>query len=168
MTDNGTSNAKTLRSTREANGSWWVVTCALLVIPFAAMLHHIVFYTGRCMLNDFGVTEYTPVALWRWLSRDPSLPWAIVAANVVYFGGQKFSWIKFAAPRFFLAFLPLSIWIWDIPFTQRYICRHFHDNHLLVFGIAVRATHFYVLGLILTAGFCLAGLIRSRRSSARP
>src|SRR5262245_25921338 len=54
---------------------WLVILCCLLVIPFAAVLHHSVFYYPTCMLNPFGDGDYNSLSFYNWISRDPSLPW---------------------------------------------------------------------------------------------
>lgn len=147
-----------------ADRRWWTLTCILLVLPLGAIAHHAVFYHGQCMLNPFKGSDYSdPSTLWAWISRDPSLPWAIVLAFSTYFVGRSCSMVKLLAACFLVAFLPLSLWIWDIPFTGRYI-EQFHDSRLQVLGLTVMSRHFYELGMLLFAG--LAGLALLKRSRA--
>ena len=54
---------------------------------------------------------------------------------------------------FLIAFLPLTIWVWDIPFTSRFICRHFHDNKLLLLGYSIKSRYFYVIGIVIYFSF---------------
>lgn len=126
---------------------WWMLHCILLVIPLTAIWHHGVFYRPRCMLNDFG-PEYTPEVVAQWLSRDPSLGWAIVAALLIYAFGARWQIVRLLTAPVFLAFLPLSIWIWDIPFSGRMICHWGHDKRVLPgLGIVMRTRYLYMLGV---------------------
>src|SRR5437660_975028 len=106
---------------------WWRIACIVSVIPIAAILHHRIFWKSTCILRPFG-GDYTPSVVHDWLLRDPSLPWAMVLCVLAWSVGRRFSVIKLLVAPLFLSFLPLSIWLWDIPFSGRYICRHFHDN----------------------------------------
>ena len=49
----------------------WAIACALLTLPFAAILHHAVFFRPTCMLNRFG-PEYTPDGAWIWFNSTRS------------------------------------------------------------------------------------------------
>lgn len=164
-------------ATPRDNRVWWTLLCILQVIPLTAIWHHAVFYRPRCMLNDFG-PEYTADIVAKWLSRDPSLPWAILCAIVIYAAGRRWEWMQMLAAPFFLAFIPLSLWIWDIPFTDRWICHHGHDKRpfpgleiviptrylymlkpdgpdawVVSLGIIIRTRYLYMLGgLIYAAG----------------
>jgi hypothetical protein len=145
---------------------WWRTVCALSVIPLTAIAHHAVFYRPRCMLNDFG-PEYTPKVVADWLSRDPSLPWAILCAIAIYAAGVRWQPVRFAAAPLFLAFLPLSLWIWDIPFSGRWICHHGHDKRPLPgLDIVIRTRYLYLLGGAVYA-IALATLIAGRPRPSR-
>ncbi len=131
------------------NSNYWLILCILLVIPFTAIFHHLIFYRPTCMLNPFGTAYYLPSVLYAWLSRDPSLPWAIVTAITVYYSGKRYQVIKLFAAPIFVSFFPLSLWIWDIPFTGRFICHHFHDDKLLFWGYPMKTRYLYLLGMII-------------------
>jgi hypothetical protein len=151
-------------------GTRWKLACAALVIPFTAMLHHGVFVRSTCMLNNFG-EDYSPSVVKLWLKADPSLPWAIVAAMVVFTLGNHERlrrWARASVPPFLVAFAPLSLWIWDVPFAGRPVCHHFHDNRLVLPGAhgAVRAPHIYGLGLVLFVLMMALRSARKRRSDA--
>src|ERR1700682_4182803 len=95
-----------------------------------------------CILNEFG-SDYTPAVIMNWLTHDPSLPVALALVIGLYFVGKKFAAVQVPALVFFFAFLPLSVWIWDIPFTNRIISQSCHDGRavitsksLYVFGAA--------------------------------
>jgi hypothetical protein len=119
------------------------------------------------MLNPFGA-DYTPHVVWVWLSRDPSLPCAVVIATLVWFIGKRIAAVKILVAPVFSSFLPLSLWIWDIPFTGRFICRHFHDGRLIFpGGIPISARYFYALGLLLYLVFTLAAFARKGRIGER-
>lgn len=148
---------------------WWKTICVLLIVPLTAILHHVVFFTKTCMINNFG-PEYTPTVVWNWLSRDPSLPWAIVASWVAYHMGNRSKWVRAAVAPVFVAFLPLSLWLWDIPFAGRPICNYYHDGRVILYGDSpLRSFHFYVLGACIYALIMVRLLIGlkspSRRSS---
>jgi hypothetical protein len=129
---------------------WWIVTCVLLCLPLAAIAHHAILYRPTCMLNPFGGIDYSDLRTLRvWLSRDPSLPWAIATAFSIFYAGKTYPVIKLLAACFLAPFLPLAVWIWDIPFTGRFICEHAHDGRLHFMGFTVRSWLFYLLGVVL-------------------
>lgn len=134
-------------SDADRNRPEWRFVCVLLVIPVTAILHHVVFHRPTCMLNNFGEAYYIPSVLFEWLSGDPSLPWAIVASVTVYHVGKNSSTIRWLTAPIFIAFLPLSLWIWDIPLTGRVICDHFHDDQLVFFDHPMRTRYLYLFGL---------------------
>lgn len=140
----------------------WPLLAGLLVFPFTAILHHLVFYRPTCILNPFGA-DYTPRVVVAWLRNDPSLIWASAAAITVYMIGQSAPrvrpWIAHAAGAFLIGFLPLTIWIWDIPGTGRTICYHFHDGRA---GIHTR--HLYLLGAAVFCGVLAVQWLRDRRA----
>ena len=132
----------------------WGALCVFLVIPFGAMLHNALFYYPTCMLKPFGEDYYIGSVFFKWLSRDPSLPWAIVVALCVYHFGKRYQKIKIFAAPIFISFLPLSLWIWDIPFTGRFICDYFHDSKVLLFGdYPLKSRYFYIIGIITYISF---------------
>jgi hypothetical protein len=148
---------------------WWMTICIVTVIPATAVFHHLVFFRPSCMLNLFG-RDYYPSVIILWLSHDPSLPLAIAAMTLIYFVGRKAALVRIAIAPIFLSFLPLSIWIWDIPFTNRVVCRTFHDGHVMLGnGIHLTTRHFYLLGVLVYLGLVSFLLIRKRRPvSAHP
>ena len=123
----------------------WHFVCAALVVPLAAIFHHAVFYRPTCMLNAFG-PAYTPAVVAQWLSRDPSPYLAVLAAVIAWRLGHYAPRVRPFAALFLVAFLPLSVWIWDLPFTGRTVCRHFHDGQ-----VPLRSRHLYMLGFLLLA-----------------
>jgi hypothetical protein len=143
----------------------WVLQCAALVIPFTAILHQAVFYPHNCLLNRFG-DDYDAVSIGLFLTRDPSLPWAVLAAFVTYLLGSHARFaklVRLGALPFFLGFLPFSLWIWDVPFAGRPICNHWHDGRLVLPVIGtVRSLHLYALGALLTTALTLLRLLLRR------
>ena len=137
----------------QENRIWWLILCVLLVIPFGTIFHHTIFYRFTCTLNPFGADYYLPSVLYAWLSRDPSLPWAIVTAVFVYSIGKRYRKIKLLSASIFVSFLPLSFWIWGIPFTGHLICDYFHDDRLLIFGHSMKTSYLYLLGIFIYASF---------------
>jgi len=126
----------------------WRLICGLNVFPLTAAFHNPVFYRPTCMLNNFGL-EYDLPTIGAWLARDPSLPWALFVSLCVYLTGLRIPLIQTLAAPVSLAFLPLTIWIWDIPFTGRIVCHSFHDSKLVIGGSPVHTRHLYELSLVL-------------------
>jgi hypothetical protein len=124
----------------------WLIQCCLLVLPLTALIHYALL-SHRCMLNLFG-DDYNPATLWLLFRSDPSLPWAIVILVVVYRLGKPSPGLRRIAAPAFLASLPLTVWLWDIPGTGRYICHHFHDGRVIpMLGFALSTKY--------VAAFCL-------------
>ena len=118
------------------------------------------------MLNPFKGPDYSDLpTLWKWISRDPSLPWAIAIAFSTYSAGKTCPVVKLLTACFTVSFLPLAVWIWDIPFTGRYI-ESFHDGRLHLFGLTVTSRHFYELGMMLFVGLAALAFIKRRRIAA--
>jgi hypothetical protein len=134
---------------------WWGLTCTLLALVFTAIAHHAIFYPHQCLLDAFGA-DYSADALAAWLSRDPSLPSAFAMTFVIFLLGKQFLPVKKIAACFCVSFLPLALWIWDIPFTGRLICVHAHDDRLKILGWPIKSSHFYMFGAISFVGFLLA------------
>src|SRR6478672_779573 len=132
---------------------WWGFTCTLLALVLTAVAHHAIFYPHQCMLESFGADYSAPGALAAWLSQDPSLPSAIAMTFVIFLAGKQFPSVKIFAACFSVSFLPLALWIWDIPFTGRFICVHAHDDRLKILGWPVNSSHLYMLGAICFGGF---------------
>ena len=149
------------------NGAWWVGTCMLDVIPIAAVLHHAVCYPQCCMLQPFSMSyEVTGPVLWRWLTHDPSLPWAIIAAFIVYRVGRRIHGLKILVAPLFLSFLLVSLWVWDLLVLGRPICRGFHDGRYELWeDFPVRGWHFYVFGICIHIAFTVYLLLLYYRSA---
>jgi hypothetical protein len=95
--------------------------------PLTAVLHHAFFYNPTCILNNFG-QDYTLRVVMLWLRSDPS-PWLALLGAMGTFALSLYSpAFRLAALAFAIATIPLSLWIWDIPFTGRIICRLGHDG----------------------------------------
>ena len=140
----------------------WSIVAALLILPVTAVLHHLVFFPGMCMLNRIG-EDYTPHVIALWLSRDPSFPIAIATSVVIWLTGKRWAWIRSYSALALAASIPLVLWIWDIPFTGRIICHSFHDRRLrLSDGTVVTTRWIYLASLIL---FCMLVLWRTVRTS---
>jgi hypothetical protein len=127
-----------------------------LALVLTAVAHHAIFYPHQCMLESFGADYSAPGVLAAWLSQDPSLPSAIAMTFVIFLAGEQFPSVKIFAACFFVSFLPLALWIWDIPFTGRFICVHAHDDRLKILGWPINSSHLYMLGAISFGGFLLA------------
>lgn len=145
---------------------YWFILSISLAIPLGAVFHHALFYRPTCMLNPFGEAYYISSVLLAWLSTDPSLPWAIVLSTFIYNTGKRYPGLKIYVAPVFIAFLPLSIWIWDIPFTGRFICDHFHDAKLTIFGKYVFQTRYlYAFGLIVYLLLLVSLLLKKYRKN---
>jgi hypothetical protein len=147
----------------------WGAKCFALLIPFTAILHHGVFYPSTCLLNPFGA-DYVPAVVWGWLSRDPSLAWAALAAAGIHMTGvhaRVGAFVRASVVPFTIAFVPLSIWIWDIPFASRPVCANWHDGRLIVPVLGtVRSKHLYALGAMLFSAILASRWVGARAAKA--
>jgi len=115
-----------------------------------------------CMLNTIG-DDYTPAVIALWLRRDPSLPWAIVIAACAYLAGRRSEKVRLLLAPVFISSLPLSLWIWDIPFTSRYICDTAHDDNILtIAGLPVSTEAVYLLSAAMYLLLLLVIVVRKR------
>jgi hypothetical protein len=130
-------------------GVAWALGCLLLVFPLTAMLHHLVFFPEQCMLNAFG-PDYDLHTIGHLLARDPSLPWALAACSLFWSVGARWPWLRQSAAPIFFAFLPLTVYLWDIPFTGRVICDRLHDSQPIFGGFHLRSLHLYAWGGVAT------------------
>lgn len=143
----------------ERKRSLWALLALLTAIPLTAIFHHALFYRPTCMLDPFGADYYPEVVL-AWLWNDPSLPLVLLVAIVVWVAGLYLVQLRLWVVAFLIAFLPLSIWIWDIPFTGRLVCHLLHDGRT-----PLHTRHLYLFGIV--AWFPVAVLLRKvRRTSA--
>ena len=126
----------------------------MLFIPFTAMLHHALFFPRNCILNKFG-GDYDLETVSLLLQRNPAFPWAILAVLITYRWGlhaRVGHFVQLAALPFFIGFLPLSVWVWDIPFLGQPICKHWHDGRLVLPLVGpMRSLCLYGFGALLTA-----------------
>ena len=151
----------------EARSIAWPIVCSLNFFPIAAFLHNAVFFYPSCMLVQFG-PDYDFQTIGRWLAQDPSAPWALAISLALYGLGLSQPLVRKAAAPIWLAFLPLSIWIWDIPFTGRIIRRSFHDGRLIVGETRIMSRFFYMFGAAAYLALLSAEAVRSmRRTSIR-
>ncbi len=136
--------------TRRSGGNLgWKAACVASIFPLAALLHHGVFYQTTCMLNPFG-HDYTLQVISLWLANDPSLPVAVLMALMGYQLGNRYRGLRVLMIPFLIAFAPLAIWVWDIPFTARFVCMNWHDEAvMLADGMPLKGRHFYFLGAAL-------------------
>lgn len=152
------------RSPRREAPRGWKALCVAALLPYTAILHHAVFYHQECMLNSFGA-DYTPAVVLQWLSRDPSLMTAIGLAMLTYRVGLRWPALRQLLPPLLLACLPLSLWVWDVPFSGRVICHTLHDlRPLLPGGVPLRGAHFYAFAGAGYPALLLLGRHFSRRS----
>ena len=135
----------------------FALVAALSAFPATALLHHLIFFRSQCMLNPFG-PEYTPDVIRAWLVADPSPGWAAAAALTLFRMGRERRTVRAATTWFVIAFLPVTVWLWDLPFTGRVICTRFHD------GLSpLRTFHLYALGVAVWLALALhAGRARQR------
>ena len=116
------------------------------------------------MLNPFG-SEYELDVIGIWLRNDPSLWLGVALSIVVWKTGRKWPAIWPWVAAYGWAFLPLSLYIWDIPFTHRIICRTLHDRRPLFGTLYLRSLYFYILGAGL---FVIMGVRIRARARAEP
>lgn len=147
---------------------WWRIVCVLSVLPVAALLHYGVFHRPTCMLNNFG-HEYTPAVVATWLKADPSLPWAIAAMVAVHWIGARMLLARALVAPGFITGLLFTLWIWDVPFTGRVVCDHFHDKGFFIAsGVALGTKHIAGVCAVMYVLSQLAVFPRFMGSAARP
>jgi len=139
----------------------WLISCVVLMIPVAAIAHHAIFYHSVCMIKPFDEMGYTYNGVSLWLRRDPSLYMAGLLSMLTYSVGLRIPSIRILVVVFIVSFIPLTVWIWDIPFSSRWICRTAHDGRMMLAeGVPLKSRHFYLLGMSL---FGVSMLVLSRR-----
>ena len=126
----------------------WRAVALLMLFPITAVLHHLVFFPGMCMLNRIG-PDYTLPTIAMWLSRDPSLPLAVVLALLLLVAGERWPRVRRVTAPALIATIPLTLWVWDIPFTSRIICDSFHDGRLRFGGTVIGSRWIYLLSALL-------------------
>jgi hypothetical protein len=99
----------------------------LSFFPLTAVFHHAVFFRPTCILNNFGA-EYTPSVIAIWLSLDPSPYVALIGTLLVFVAAVRYPILRLAVLAFVIAMIPLTLWIWDIPFSGRIVCDWGHDG----------------------------------------
>jgi len=73
---------------------------------------------------------------------DLSLPIASILVLIIYYIGRKYNFIQKLIYPVPFSFLIYSLYVWDIPFTQRIICREFHDGRCVLFGgLVLKGSH---------------------------
>ena len=120
------------------------------------------------MLNKIG-DDYTLATIRRWLSIDPSLPLGTAIALLVLLAGLHWKSIRsFVAPAV-VATIPLTLWVWDIPFTGRIICDSFHDGRLRIGDSTVVTTGWMYIASAIAYVVMMAirGNVVSARTSDR-
>jgi hypothetical protein len=157
--------AAPLAAADDPDRTFWRAACVAAVVPLVAALHHLIFQPPTCMLNNFG-DDYTLRITADWLRRDASLPWGIVLGVVAYALGRDRHWIRILVTPAFISFFLFSLWIWDIPFTGRIVCRSFHDARLVLGGVVVRTKHLYLVGAVPYVAFVLNEWVAQRKRRA--
>jgi hypothetical protein len=142
----------------------WKAIAMFCFFPVCAALHHLVFYRNMCMLNSIGA-DYHPGVVLMWLSRDPS-PWVgAIIAVITYVAGTRFTTLRILVAPLVIASIPLSIWIWDIPFTGRTVCYALHDGRLRIGSFPVTTGTFYVLSMAIYIGLLSYRALAARATS---
>ena len=147
------------RTSRHDSG--WALTALALFFPLTAILHHRVLYPPTCILNPFESSDYNWPAIVTWVTSDPSPAIAAVLAAGIYGVGRFVERLRRPVLAFTMAFMPLALWIWDIPGSGRFICHHLHDGRA---GLHTR--HFFLLGAF--AWPCVMALLNRRNKVVLP
>jgi len=153
--------APLIETSHDIWGRWWRITCVIAVIPITAFINYKL--KSGCLLNALG-PDYNFSTIPLVLKRTVALPWAIVLAILTYHLGKKYLWIRIMAAPVFLSFLTFSIWVWDIPFSNRAICRYLHDGHSAgLIGMTLRGRNIFAADVIIYILFLTYILIFVRR-----
>jgi hypothetical protein len=121
------------------------------------------------MLNNFGRESVATYI--QWLSRDPSLPWAILFALLTFWLGIREPRLRPLVLACLIGFAPATLWVWDLPFSGRLICHTFHDERVVLPLLGpLHSKHLYILGLVVSLClFVLPGWRQPRdMENARP
>lgn len=135
----------------------WRRTCALLVVPGAAVLHHALFFPRTCMWVPFEGGDDRAADVRRLLREDGSLPWAVALAAATYRLGKRQPGVRRLCAPLVPGFFPLAVWLWDLPFSRRALCEYLHDGKLAMGGRGVRTAHVYALSAGLYAALLALG-----------
>jgi hypothetical protein len=97
------------------------------------------------MVNPFWSASATNSAiLLEWLAMDPSPYLGLIAATLAYVLMRLRTSTVLYVAAFIAVSVPLSIWVWDLPFTGRVICWTFHDDRTFLKG-----RHLYAFAALL-------------------
>jgi len=130
---------------RLGRGAWLFVSLAS-ILPLTAVLHHAVFCPYTCILQPLTTTDYSSPVMIRWLRSDPAPTIALVIASGMFIIGRLSERVHLPVVALLVVTAPLTLWIWDVPFTSRVVCRFLHDGRA-----GVHTRHLY-----LTAAFAWA------------
>jgi hypothetical protein len=67
-----------------------------------------------------------------WLSMDPSPYVALICALAVFVLALYYPPLRLGILAGVIATFPLTVWIWDIPFTGRIVCSLGHDGRSVI------------------------------------
>ena len=131
----------------------WRLVCIAAYLPLLTLWHHVVFFRPQCVLNPLSADDYTLQSVTKLLTTNPAVYVAGVTCIACYYLGNRLMHYRFLLVLFCIAFAPLTLWIVDIPFTERFICMTLHDDRIMLFAdTPLRSRHFYLLGAALFTG----------------
>ena len=131
----------------------WRLVCLVAFFPFLTIWHHAVFHHSQCILNPQRALDYSFESISHLLTTNPAIYAAGTMCLMCYYLGNRLSRYRYLLVFFCIAFAPLTIWIVDIPFTGRFICRTLHDDRFMLFAdTPLRSRYFYLLGATLFTG----------------
>ncbi len=158
--------------TDRAARRWWLATSVLCFFPFGAVLHNRVWWKPICMMNPFGVDYTDWETLKMWLSQDATPSSAALACLCMFLVGRRWWWVRAMAAPIFVCGLPLSVWLWDIPGSGRWVCLNLHNNRLLLWPgqplTTPLLTVLYLAMYIPLAAWCVLRFARARGRNAGP
>ncbi len=119
-----------------ADPSPWIAAAGVTVLYFAGRRLRVVRLFVAPILAA-GAYAHHSSRHWRWGWFRPRTP--------------PVGWYWSQGHMHVAATLPVSVWLWDIPFSGRVICHAFHDGRIRVLGLTVGTRHIYLLCAVLYA-----------------
>ena len=145
----------------------WRLVCIAAFLPLMTIWHHAVFFRPQCILNPQRAVDYTFESITHLLTTNPAIYVAGFMCIACYYLGNRLMQYRYLLVLFCIAFAPLALWIVDIPFTERWICRTLHDDQIMLFAdTPLRSRYFYLLGATLFTGLFFR--YRGRMHSSNP